>query len=495
MLLTREILNYLLLEKLHLTGQNLNNPSETIKKILLFREEVKEPGTLLLASGQTEENENTLCISSQPHPGWHVIVPEEQVDATISRILSICQDFWSWTHSCSMLALAEHDLPGTLEAACRYLNLEWTIIDREYQNIASYPSYSFMGQKDIPGCRMMPLDAMDSLYFLNPEYDKTYDTTGLCAYPFFQMEHAELYYCNMFHETMYVGRQLIGLPKGKCCDGLLRLVYWLCDLTLECFHERYRSMEREETRSILTLTRRLFAGEVLPEEERQYLLEQMKWGREDRLVVVRLVSNGYDRTDGTLHYYAIQMERWISGCLALAQNGGINCICNLEQIGEELFRQKLSHFLRESLFKAGVSNDFASLEKSAYYLRQAEDALRLGAKYTPSLWRCEFSSYVIQYITEQCLKDYEPMELCPENLRMLIRYDQEHLDSFLTETLYQYYASNFSVQEASAKLFIHRTTFFYRMNKIKKLVQLHPEDPGEVAVILLVLSEMKKQMR
>lgn len=75
---------------------------------------------------------------------------------------------------------------------------------------------------------------------------------------------------------------------------------------------------------------------------------------------------------------------------------------------------------------------------------------------------------------------------------LLIRYDQEHPDSFLTETLYQYYADNFSVQEASAKLLIHRITFLYRMNKIKKLVQLHLKDPREVAVILLVLSRMKK---
>lgn len=71
-----------------------------------------------------------------------------------------------------------------------------------------------------------------------------------------------------------------------------------------------------------------------------------------------------------------------------------------------------------------------------------------------------------------------------------MEYDRQHPGSELTRTLYQYYISQFNGQLAADRLFIHRTTFFYRLNKIRKIASFHPENPKETAQILLAFQLM-----
>lgn len=65
----------------------------------------------------------------------------------------------------------------------------------------------------------------------------------------------------------------------------------------------------------------------------------------------------------------------------------------------------------------------------------------------------------------------------------------------MTETLYHYYTCNFNAQKAAEKLFVHRTTFFYRMSKIQKLAAFHIEDSKETCQVLLALMALKYEQR
>lgn len=87
------------------------------------------------------------------------------------------------------------------------------------------------------------------------------------------------------------------------------------------------------------------------------------------------------------------------------------------------------------------------------------------------------------------------MVICTGNLRKIIEYDRTHEGSQLTETLYHYYTCNFNAQKAAEKLFVHRTTFFYRMSKIQKLAAFHIEDSKETCQVLLALMALKYEQR
>lgn len=486
--LTCEGLEELLRRRLGLSPENLVEKQRKISRILPYSGNSGESDCLYLARESVPGVENLLVISSRPHRGWHICVPDEQIDSTIGSILSMFQDYLLWSGHCGVLSLSALSLQEFLESVCPFLGLTWCMLGPDYRFQATWPESFFMDQL-LDLSQAMPLKAMDDLYSSNPDYDDTYATQGLCAYPYYQAEGLELYYWNVRQEKLYLGRFLIGIP----CSGFVGLVNQLCTLAEQCYLRQYLRTATAKTGSIRPLLKRLFTQGHVAQEELDAALFALRRDEHTEWQVIWLVSNGYYHLEDTLNYYAAQLELTFPHLFCVTINDGIACLHSLRRDKLADFRQQLSEFLRENLFIAGISNFYSQLEKSGLYLLQAKDAMALGQRYTPSLWRYDFSDYAADYAVEQCLGCYEPLELCPEGIRILMEYDDTHPDSCLTETLYQYYACNFSIQAASAKLFIHRTTFFYRMNKIKSLTNLHPEDPREVALILLMLTTLRNE--
>ena len=53
------------------------------------------------------------------------------------------------------------------------------------------------------------------------------------------------------------------------------------------------------------------------------------------------------------------------------------------------------------------------------------------------------------------------------------------------QTLYQYIASHFNASAAADALYIHRTTFFYRWNRILDLTSPGLDDPRKLLEIMM----------
>jgi len=62
-----------------------------------------------------------------------------------------------------------------------------------------------------------------------------------------------------------------------------------------------------------------------------------------------------------------------------------------------------------------------------------------------------------------------------ESLEPLVEYDRNH-NSALTKTLEVFVQNNGGIKEAAEKLFIHRHTLTYRLNRIHEITGLNPED-------------------
>ena len=64
------------------------------------------------------------------------------------------------------------------------------------------------------------------------------------------------------------------------------------------------------------------------------------------------------------------------------------------------------------------------------------------------------------------------------------KYDQEHKTDYYL-TLKTYITCQMNAVQAAKKLFIHRSTFLYRMAHIKELVQIDLEDPDQLLYLLM----------
>lgn len=69
--------------------------------------------------------------------------------------------------------------------------------------------------------------------------------------------------------------------------------------------------------------------------------------------------------------------------------------------------------------------------------------------------------------------------ICHENLLKLKETDEENHSEYM-KTLRAYLDENLNATRAAEELFIHRSTFLYRLEKIKEILQSDLDDPDEI---------------
>lgn len=423
------------------------------------------------------------CSKETSH--WRLILPSGDVFAAINRVLEIYQKFIHWTGECIRLANVAHDLQKLLDISTAFLNIHLFINDKDYK--MSYMSFSesyyFEGQETYMSDS--GTETIEELYQADSGFDNTYMQKGLQYYRNAFEPDGKLYYYNLFYGKLYLARVLILISEKLDGAGIRRILEFLCLLIETCYLNRFLNKNNRAFGGRLEeIWENILSRRPIDMDRAIFLLKQHTWEPAHCYEVIRMMPCGYFHSVQTLRHYSMLMESLFPACIVIPDENMLCCLHNLSMDTDNNFRERLADFLKENLFLAGISNRFQDIFDGYRYFLQAESALELGQKHDPSLWRYHFSDYAGKYMLKKCLSQYSARDLCPENLRKLLEYDETHPDNPLTETLYQYYACQFNAQKAAEKLFIHRTTFFYRLNKIRKIAPFHPEDIRETTYIL-----------
>lgn len=150
-----------------------------------------------------------------------------------------------------------------------------------------------------------------------------------------------------------------------------------------------------------------------------------------------------------------------------------------------LFFRSLSNFLRENLLIAGVSRGIDNIYGIGRIYEQTEIALDMGQKTDPTAWCYRFDDYALKFLLLNCLGKYEidPELICSQKLQILLEYDKKRTSYY--KTLRVYLDSEQNASEAAKKLYIHRSTFLERMEKINKLININYSSPEEILYLQL----------
>ena len=108
---------------------------------------------------------------------------------------------------------------------------------------------------------------------------------------------------------------------------------------------------------------------------------------------------------------------------------------------------------------------------------QAKTALDVGSRKKPYLWIHYFGQVALTYILEQATRRLPGTMICHEGLLELKKHDEENQTQYM-ETLRVYLEQHLSATQAARELFIHRSTFLYRLDRIKEILQSELDDPG-----------------
>ena len=129
-------------------------------------------------------------------------------------------------------------------------------------------------------------------------------------------------------------------------------------------------------------------------------------------------------------------------------------------------RQALLSFLEYDQMQCGVSYPFTSLLQAGHAAEQAAASVREGRSET-RIHSYE-QEYLFHFFAQGMSQSWLRAQILPD-LLLLRRHDEVHRTELL-DTLRAFIACSRSAAEAAARLHIHKSTFFYRMNKIADLL-------------------------
>jgi DNA-binding PucR family transcriptional regulator len=137
--------------------------------------------------------------------------------------------------------------------------------------------------------------------------------------------------------------------------------------------------------------------------------------------------------------------------------------------------QMMVNFLRENLLHLGMSRVFTDIYQlySAYI--QSGIALDYGRRTEPTRWNFAFDEYALPFLIENGKKNFSAEQICCKELLQL-KYHDAKSNTCLYETLLTYIQCHYNAAAASKKLFVHRTTFLNRMDRIYELTNLDLDD-------------------
>lgn len=139
----------------------------------------------------------------------------------------------------------------------------------------------------------------------------------------------------------------------------------------------------------------------------------------------------------------------------------------------------LDQRLSNSGLIAGVSLSFTDIMDLRRYYLQSTKALELGKYIFSSGGFHRYSDYTVYHALQLCIEKVDLRDLCHPGI-LRLQESSDPGDNDLLQTLYLYLLYMKDVKRVSEALGIHRSTLFYRLNKIKDITGVSLDDGNTV---------------
>jgi hypothetical protein len=210
------------------------------------------------------------------------------------------------------------------------------------------------------------------------------------------------------------------------------------------------------------------------------------WLKSHRYICAKIYADISDYNNRTLRFMSDRLKSVFHEACILERENSIVIIFNLDMalMNPENIETALENYLRDNNLKAGLSDEFTELEHFREYYIEAGTALELGPLHKPYSWLYHFGDTVQNFITKSCTEKLPAHMICDKRLLKLKEYDDQHHQD-LYHTLYVYLKNNLRSVNAAKELFIHRSTFLYRIERIKEITGISPETKEDQWYLML----------
>lgn len=402
-------------------------------------------------------------------------VPDDIPVKTLFNKLQMIFDFYDdWEKRIKSVLEKDEGYQELICITCGHFNCSVTLVD-ENMNYIAYSKNHISDCDDLIQDDKISPSGMIEL-FSNPLFEKVIEENDIFEFAL----RGELFLCNNFRRNgKYIGRVILYCEKSYLKETY-KFVLRALNYHIEVMLRKYGSFlnQNNDFSALRTIFCELLGNKNIDKQYLEHVFNSYNWNSNDEYILVRLQPEF--RHEWQLHasYLIPLIERQWTGTCAVEYSDYVLVVVNKRMFRlkhEKDFKQELAYFIRDGLMMAGVSRTFTDIEHIFNYYRQTEIAVSMGMLYKPNGWCYYFDDYALHYWQKNGLSNFSPEQICSRVLLLLLEHDRENNTQFY-ETLVVLCKNNYNYSQAAKALFIHRTTFLYRMERIKEITHLDIEN-------------------
>ena len=437
---------------------------------------------ILTESDQTEEFRKEL---SGPYIMLNPNISASDVINTVQRIFDRCDD---WVEQLNALVLRSGSIQRALKLSADMVGNPLVVMGIDFTLTAESKGNNLSQGVRLFTDEMVNLEYMNA-YIQDETYKKSIESEVPMLLPAF-INGCRMISMNLWTKGEPTHRVVVLETQKKLTEGDKCLVAQLASyleyiiLHEPSFQEKddlddvCRTIVTDRTADYLTMSNRLAA---------------LGWSsrHEYFCLVLQTARGDKEHTAGTICKY---IKKQFPHSTSFQVHQEIVCFFNLTRTDqtEEEVEASLIYFIRDSYLKAGYSRTMEGHMNLRRQYLQAKIALDVGGRKKPYVWIHKFDQIVLTYIMEQTTKRLPASMLCHERLLELKKLDEIHHSEYML-TLRTYLEQNLNATQTANEMFIHRSTFLYRLEKIKAVLQSSLEDPDEIFYLNLSLRLLEQE--
>lgn len=382
-----------------------------------------------------------------------------------------------WERKIHDLMLEHAGMERLLQVTSEFLQNPLTVIGLDFTFVAE------AGSKYLPPrARLYTDEGLNVEYvnalFQNETYREMADTHETVMFP------AYISGCRSMNRNLFVDEKATHrLILTECRVEITQGVICVLDILSEKL-EFLLAHEEEETdpdRDIEQIFVRVLSDRTADYMQISRELSELGWGGNHEYMCLILQITYLNQQNLSTKAISRYIKKKLGDSVSFLYQDEIVVFFDLTRLGmnQEEVAGKLVYFIRDTYLKAGYSRVMTGHMNLRRQYVQAKTALDVGSRKKPYLWIHYFSQVAMTYILEQATKRLPGTMICHEGLLELKKHDEENQTQYM-ETLRVYLEQHLSATQAARELFIHRSTFLYRLDRIREILQSDLDDPEEI---------------
>lgn len=314
----------------------------------------------------------------------------------------------------------------------------------------------------------------------------------------FSMNNADHLCNNIFYKNEIIGRLAIRIYEKNESTVLYYKV--VLEHLAQAMSQLYRihasfSQKENSRNSLRILLIKSLDQKSGSRKKWEKAIAENGWLKSDKYFLVQFRPNPRYDKNVYADYLIREIERRWQGCIGFEYHNRLMLLVNKERFSSNEddmpFRQVLAYFLRESLLVAGISRTVNALKDIYPAYKQTEAAIEIGVSERPTSWSFNFEDYALFYLLKNGKGVFAPEYICSEKLLLLKHHDAIKNTEYF-KTVKAYFLCRFNASAAAKKLFLHRSSFLNRMERIQKLAKIDFNSTDEWLYLAISFKIMEK---